>query len=464
MPGYNVQSGAAAFSDTLESLMEKREQAKRQATLDSLALQRENRLEQADLEHQQDVKQTRLDHAQEVADKAHDRKASDAEKRVQMMVPGDIADKELMDNLKSLNMDEQFFPKPKESMPGIAAVPLGVTGSPETPPAQAGIQQSSAVAVRPYIGNRIDREAIAKQQKVTALGKSLEGVTDRQQAMAIALQSGLPVSEADAAVNTVMGPKVATPAKVKVSYLEPKTGKNMEKWVSQAEAEAMGPVESPRPASVTINTGKEAKNAEQANKAADKIMSGEMLLDPEGLTRQGTYKDIQMALIDKGANLEKLRETAIATKQAVRNLNGQQQQRIRQDIAVIDKSLDKVDSLGDEWNAPLWGPFSRIKLAQAKEGVFGADAKRVANQLDAQVSEVRARLASVYQNGGAPTQESQRRADTQLAEWLDAPTLHEMTKLARYNTNLQKTAMDETPPVTTGEAAPVKSKYKVTVE
>src|SRR5581483_9940795 len=122
---------------------------------------------------------------------------------------------------------------------------------------------------------------------------------------------------------------------VKVAYRDPKTGKNVERWVSADEAMALGPMESPMPASVIVNTGKTEKTNKLVQTLGDSILSGKALLDPEGLSRQGVYADVAGYVLEHGGDLNKLRLDAIAAKENVKHANDSQQLRIRQDIDVI---------------------------------------------------------------------------------------------------------------------------------
>src|SRR6266404_939761 len=88
MPGYNVQSGAAAFSNTLEEAMLNREKQKRQDMLDHLAVQKAAREVDTEAnkaeEHRQDLAERRLEHEdasrwRNEAQKREDKKLADKE-------------------------------------------------------------------------------------------------------------------------------------------------------------------------------------------------------------------------------------------------------------------------------------------------------------------------------------------------------------------------------------------------
>src|SRR6266404_8061848 len=92
MPGYNVESGAAAFSNTLEQAMLNREKQKRKDMLDHLAVQKaarevdteanraeEHRLDRAERARESDQKYRWEDEANKRdAKKLADKEAADA--------------------------------------------------------------------------------------------------------------------------------------------------------------------------------------------------------------------------------------------------------------------------------------------------------------------------------------------------------------------------------------------------
>lgn len=464
MPGrFNFQSPGAAATDELTRVLAERETKRRQDFLDSLTLKRENRNDEIQHENLKLSQESRAAVNDERAQKEAtsvagllqpDQQISAA--TVGLLDKGHLNDLHRVSNGRvseaALNMPQVNAQVSADISPDqMTAMDSAMTG--KVGDIQARQTQGSdalAPGLLQFTGTAAQQDAKKQKDQQAVLGSKLKGVTDRKEATRIVAESGVPYAQIDDVVNAFMG-KQGSSTPVKVVYRNAK-GENVEKYVSPEDALTMGEMHSPTPSSVVVNTGKQEDLAKQGKTIGDAILAGKMLMDPEGLTRQGVYAAVVPYLLEHGADVGKLRLQAIAAKENTKHLNNNQQQRVRQDIDVIDRSLDMVDTLADKWNAPMWGPLSRITLNQAKDGTFGAEAKTAANQLSAQVQEVRARLASVYQNGGAPTQEAQKRADSQIAEWMDAPTMHDMTKLARFNTNIQKSAMLDTGPVVGGGA------------
>src|SRR6266478_6260793 len=171
-------SQVAAFSNTFEEAMANQAATKRQAMMDKLAAKREDRLAQAELDSMQEKRDALAEHKADREEKAHERKISDFEKRTQMMKPGDIPDKEMLDQANELKLAGQFFPKPAAS-----ALGMGVTS------AEAGPTIEQDPMARPYIGNRADREIADKKKAQEDYAKSLPEGPLKQEAM-FALQMG----------------------------------------------------------------------------------------------------------------------------------------------------------------------------------------------------------------------------------------------------------------------------------
>jgi hypothetical protein len=181
MPGF--ESPAAAYSNALEGMMMQREKS----ALDAAKLQMEQQRHAADMENDREDRALRREQMQMQRD---DRLAAKAEKTKvageasyvksrNEMLPMDRPSSEMLKQAEELGDAGRSFPKPAESLPGIAAVPLSIgrsrafsgEGAPPMaaggrpgvdPPAEMGLMPSSAAAVRPYVGDATDRLAERK--------------------------------------------------------------------------------------------------------------------------------------------------------------------------------------------------------------------------------------------------------------------------------------------------------------
>ncbi len=131
----------------------------------------------------------------------------------------------------------------------------------------------------------------------------------------------------------------------------------------------------------------------------------------------------------------------VATQKHIATLNGAQQTRIQQSIGALPGLLDKVDSLSKQWNGGRFAALNKANLALAKGGAFGSKAASIANQLDAQIADVNADLATVYMGGNSPTDRGLELASKALhADW-DEKVLTDMIGLARENVKTRQNSI-----------------------
>lgn len=196
-----------AFSSSLEHSLLIRAQQQRQALEDQLASKREDRLMQAELDSAQEQRDRIREHDEELKQKAHDKTVAEVEKRRSKMVPGDIPDPEQVALEDKLGTGPQMFPKPAESMPGIAAVPTGAV--------RLGMPGPTDASVRPYIGDaeqRQDAAVTADQQKY------ISGLPDGPQRQALESAAAMHVKP------TADMLKAPEPTDQDVASIDPRTG------------------------------------------------------------------------------------------------------------------------------------------------------------------------------------------------------------------------------------------------
>ena len=181
MPGYNIQSSGAAFSNSLEDYMVRKAASERQAMLDKqdlkeaqeLAKYRQDQLslKRDELKGEQEDRKIRTAERQE---EMGQKRVAKAEKTRAEMQPGDVMTPEMLAEQESLDPAgaAQFFPKPPTSLPGVAAVSLGRTPmtrpGPLGIPEQQGITPSTAADVRPFLGTGPQRAAVQTREDAQA--------------------------------------------------------------------------------------------------------------------------------------------------------------------------------------------------------------------------------------------------------------------------------------------------------
>lgn len=130
-----------------------------------------------------------------------------------------------------------------------------------------------------------------------------------------------------------------------------------------------------------------------------------------------------------------------ATQKHFATLNGSQQTRIRQAADTAYHSLDTIDELAKKWDAGKFPLLNKAQLGLAKQGAFGKDAQSIANQLDAQISDLTSELANVYMGGNSPTDHALGLAAKNLSADWSKDVLLDMTNLARTNLKYRQNAI-----------------------
>jgi hypothetical protein len=171
-----------AFSSSLERSLLLRAQAQRQALEDDLASKREARLNQAELDSAQERQDRIRQHGEDQKQAAHDKTVAELEKRTSKMVPGDIPDPEMMATADKVGVSGTMFPKPAESMPGVAAVPLGAV--------RMGVAGPADASVRPYLGDAKQRQDADEKAAVAKLIAAMPDGPQRQ-AIEMAVATGV---------------------------------------------------------------------------------------------------------------------------------------------------------------------------------------------------------------------------------------------------------------------------------
>ena len=124
-------------------------------------------------------------------------------------------------------------------------------------------------------------------------------------------------------------------------------------------------------------------------------------------------------------------------------LNGPQQTRLRQDIATVSDSLDKVDGLYNEWTKLAktsgYKVLNRATLQTMKNlpGRPGA----VAQALEAQIADTTAGLGTIYMGGNSPTDHSLELAGHSLSADWNEETFKEAMKQAHENVKIRNNSI-----------------------
>jgi hypothetical protein len=183
-----------------------------------------------------------------------------------------------------------------------------------------------------------------------------------------------------------------------------------------------------------------------AKDIADAIESGD-----QPPTLQGLYRNaapVRAELARRGVPLAKMETDWKATQRFMSSLNSTQQVRLQQSIATATDSLDKIQSLYDEWQklVPQTG-FKVINHATliAMKNLPGRPGA-VAQALDAQIADVTSELGNVYMGGNSPTDQSLKLARENFSADWNKPTFEEGLNQARLNLGIRKNSIFHSKP------------------
>jgi hypothetical protein len=155
---------------------------------------------------------------------------------------------------------------------------------------------------------------------------------------------------------------------------------------------------------------------------------------------------VRAALARAGYDLTKAQMDYAGTTARIRSMNGAQQIRLRQAIGAMPDMLDKIEGLGQQWQASgRNGQFpilNRANLTLARNGAYGQQAQQIAVQLDAEIADVSADLATIYRGGNTATDAALEHADQQFSSDWSWPTLKAGLDLARANIRYRQNSLN----------------------
>lgn len=206
--------------------------------------------------------------------------------------------------------------------------------------------------------------------------------------------------------------------------------------------------------------------AEEAKAASGGGSSGDVKAIADGIENgdqppvfTGLYKmagPVRAELARRGVPVARMETDYKAVQRSMATLNGPQQTRLRQDIATVSDSLDKIEGLYTEWETLAhesgYRAINHATLQTMKQlpGRAGA----VAQALDAQIADTTAGLGTIYMGGNSPTDNSLKLAAHSLAaDWNDE-TFREGLKQARENVKIRNSSIMHTQPAGVSSDSP----------
>ena len=183
---------------------------------------------------------------------------------------------------------------------------------------------------------------------------------------------------------------------------------------------------------------KEADRKSNAKAIADAIIAG---TDAPDLSRMyGMAGDVRAELDRKGYDLARAQLDYKATTSWISSQNSQAQLRIRQATEFAFESLDLIDDLNKNLStklgstrSQLYPRWNKAAMTAAKEGFLGKESQQAANNLEIQIADLQAEIATVYKGGNSPTDIGLKKAQEILSGNWTYDTLRSAVELARKN-------------------------------
>lgn len=158
--------------------------------------------------------------------------------------------------------------------------------------------------------------------------------------------------------------------------------------------------------------------SKEATSMANGIMGGIIPPKVQGFGMSRVAPQVYAMLADNGFDLATAQQDYDATKKYLGTLNGAQQVRLRQAVSFTWDSLDVVERLAKQWDAGRYPILNSVNIKAALNGVYGADAQKIATALKTQIADLVSELGTVYKGGNSSTDESLKLAAENLkAEW-----------------------------------------------
>lgn len=187
---------------------------------------------------------------------------------------------------------------------------------------------------------------------------------------------------------------------------------------------------------------------------ADNISSGRGSMNDLANLSKPMATAVMSLLAKSGYGTANARINFAGDQHAAVSANASPQLRLRQAESTVTNSLPLVSQLGQQWSSlNLSGPYkalNRASLEAAKQGTFGQPAATAATQIDAQISDLAAEIATIYKGGGTPTNEDLAQARTQLDGAMSNGTLNDMLGNIQRNVGIREQSTPQTPVSVTG--------------
>jgi hypothetical protein len=358
MSGY--QSPAAAFSNSIEESLLRRDAKRRQDMLDAHQI----KMDEANLEfrredlkaRREDRHQAEVDRQAKIAQTAKDAEAAQYAKQVAGKKPGDVFTPDMAQRAITTGNADDFAPPEAQQFTDDAGqattgtAPMeGVLQNEATP--QERVMNLNKNAPIKFLGSPVQREQVATDKRRADFRATLTGPERKDADYQDIMGHPRPASESKTANN------------VKVTFFDKVSGKNVEKYVSQEVAAQMGQMESPHPPPHQPAQGPQPHLVQTSNGSyvwASPGKNAEEALGPDGEPIEAALTGTTKTMMEGAKMLQPhiARVDGLAKALNDRSLFGPVMSRMREAAAKVgtidagdfDKSNEKLQQFAAEFN------------------------------------------------------------------------------------------------------------------
>lgn len=191
---------------------------------------------------------------------------------------------------------------------------------------------------------------------------------------------------------------------------------------------------------------KGTNDEEVVKNVAAGIVNGDQPPTTTGLYRYGAK--VRSELEKNGFNLSHANLDWLATSASIKNLNSNQQNRLRQSVGMAIDLMPSIENLAQQWDAGKYPWLNQKERELAKAGLMEGKypgIQSIATQLDSQIATLTADLGAAYMGGNSPTDHSLELAAKALNSDWSKQVLLDNIKLAKANLAIRRNSLSLPP-------------------
>lgn len=189
------------------------------------------------------------------------------------------------------------------------------------------------------------------------------------------------------------------------------SGRETTRYVPRAEAQEMTSVRERLPQRQSTSTS--AASPADIEEFVTGVVRGDTPPDQIPVSALGVR--IRGELARRGYNLTRAQSDLKALTSHYQTLNTGERANLRIAADTVESALDELERVNEGWQSGGLGILSSARLAAAKLGGLGGDARQMAADFEAAVGEVRSALALLKSGGSAPTNKALEDAEKAIS-------------------------------------------------